>query len=100
MADTLPAGLPSGAAEAARDTLGGAVAAATQLPDPLSAALLASAREAFVQGLQLTAVIGTAVLAGIAVLVLVVLRRTPAPAEPAGQPGTAAGPTFEVAGAD
>ena len=33
MADAMPAGVPPEAAEAARDTLGGAVAAAEQLPD-------------------------------------------------------------------
>jgi DHA2 family multidrug resistance protein-like MFS transporter len=98
--DALPTGLPPEAAEAARDTLGGAVAAAAPLPDPLSAALLGAAREAFVQGLELTAVIGAAVLAGIAVLVLVVLRRAPVGAEPAAEAGAAGEPVFGAACAD
>ena len=37
MADAVPAGVPPEAAEAARDTLGGAVAVAEQLPDQLGA---------------------------------------------------------------
>ena len=35
VADAFPAGIPPGAAEAARETLGGAVAAAAQLPGEL-----------------------------------------------------------------
>jgi len=81
VAQGLPAGLPPAAAEAARDTLGGAVAAAAALPAPLSAAVLETARAAFVHGLQLTAVIGAVVLAGIALLVLVALRPPPAATE-------------------
>src|SRR6266498_4493577 len=44
MAHALPAGVPPQAAAAARDTLGGAVAAAGQLPDQLGQALLGAAR--------------------------------------------------------
>src|SRR4029453_2274638 len=55
LADALPAGLPGQAAAIARDTLGGAVGVAAQLPEGLGVALLAAAREAFTQGLQLTA---------------------------------------------
>jgi DHA2 family multidrug resistance protein-like MFS transporter len=50
MTDAVPTGIPPHAAEAARDTLGGAVAVAGQLPDQLGAALLDTAREAFTQG--------------------------------------------------
>src|SRR3712207_9013824 len=40
-----------------RDTLGAAVGVAGQLPDGTGAALLAVARDAFVQGMQLTSAI-------------------------------------------
>lgn len=62
MADGLPAGLSPEAASAARATLGGAVAVAEGLPDPLRSDLLGVARGAFAQAFQLTAII-SAVLA-------------------------------------
>ena len=74
VADTVPAGVPPDAAETARDTLGGAVAAGDQLPDPLAAELLGAAREAFTQGLQLAAVTSAALAVGTAVLAAVLLR--------------------------
>ncbi|MDP8969787.1 MAG: MFS transporter, partial [Actinomycetota bacterium] len=55
-----PAGLPDRAAEVARDTLGGAVAVAAQLPEEIGAAVLAAARSAFVDGMQVAAGIGAA----------------------------------------
>jgi DHA2 family multidrug resistance protein-like MFS transporter len=70
----LPADLPLEAATATRETLGGAVLAATQLPAPLAAALLDAARQAFVQGLQLAAVVGTIGLAGMALIAAAMLR--------------------------
>ena len=74
MTDAVPAAVPGEAAAAARDTLGGAVAAANQLPDQLGAALLDTAREAFTHGLQLTFAISATVAIGIAVLVATRLR--------------------------
>jgi DHA2 family multidrug resistance protein-like MFS transporter len=90
LATTLPAGVPSQAAAAARDTLGGAVAIAQQLPEGVGAALLSAARQAFTMGLQVTAAISAVVAVGIAVLATVLLRAVPANAqeEPAGPPGT------------
>jgi DHA2 family multidrug resistance protein-like MFS transporter len=73
----LPTDVPAGAATAARETLGGAVVAASQLPEPLAATTLGAAREAFVQGLQLSSLIGAAGLAGTAVLVAFLLRSVP-----------------------
>jgi DHA2 family multidrug resistance protein-like MFS transporter len=64
-------GVPAQAAEAARDTLGGATGVADQLP----AALLDSAAEAFTDGLQVAAAVGTVALAGAAVVAASVLRR-------------------------
>ena len=60
MADAVPACLPPDAAEAARGTLGGALAAAGQLPDQMGATLLEAAREAFTRGLRLAAVVSAA----------------------------------------
>ncbi len=94
LADTLPAGVPSAAAAAARDTLGGAVGVAHQLPDGVAAALLAAARAAFTQGLQVTATISAAVAVGIAVGATVLLRgvRASSQAAPAEQPAIATEP--------
>lgn len=62
MADTLPSGVPQ--AEAARETLGGAAAAAAQLPDGTADAVLAAAREAFTHGMSVVAVGAAVVMAG------------------------------------
>jgi len=74
--------VPSGAAAAARDTLGGALVTAGQLPDQLGATLLGAAREAFTQGLQVTAAISAVVALGIAILAAALLRDVRASAEP------------------
>jgi MFS transporter, DHA2 family, multidrug resistance protein len=73
MAGSVLDGIPQDAAAAARDTLGGAVAVAGQLPDA-GAALLEMARQAFTHGLQVTAITSALVVLGIAVLVVVSLR--------------------------
>ncbi|MGH4022493.1 MAG: hypothetical protein ACRDT0_25290 [Pseudonocardiaceae bacterium] len=78
MTDVVPAGGPSQAAESARDTLGGATSAADQLP----AALLATARDAFTDGLQLAAAVSAVALAGLAVAAAIVLRRVRAGSDP------------------
>ena len=87
VAEALPAGVPTQAAVAARDTLGGAVDVAARLPTDMGAALLAASREAFTTGLQVTAGISAVVAVGIAVLATVMLRDVPrtseaAPVEP------------------
>src|SRR6266571_712203 len=94
LASTLPAGVPSQAAAAARDTLGAAVGVAGHLPDDAGTALLNAAREAFTQGLQVTAAISAAVAVGIAVLATVVLRgvRGTSQAAPGEQPAIATEP--------
>ena len=66
--------IPPGAATASRDTLGGAVAAAGQLPGDLGAALLSAARDAFSQGLHVVAAISAGVALASAVLAAVMLR--------------------------
>jgi MFS transporter, DHA2 family, multidrug resistance protein len=94
LAERLPAGVPSQASAAARDTLGGAVGVAQQLPAGVGAALLAAARESFTTGLQVTAGISAVVAVGIAVVATVMLRGVPTTAE-AAEAGTA-GPAAEV----
>ena len=87
LAAALPAGLPSEASAVARDTLGGAVGVASQLPEGLGTVLLVAAREAFTLGLQLTAALSATVAVGVAVMATVLLRAVPATskAEPAEQ---------------
>ena len=88
LADHLPAEVPSQAAAISRETLGGAVDVAARLPEDVGAALLAAAREAFIQGLQLTAGLSAAIAVGTAVLATVLLRGVPASSQaaPAEQP--------------
>ena len=74
LAGALPAGIPPGIAAAARDTLGGAVAAAGQLPDQPGQALVQAARQAFVQGLHVVFAISAAAVLGTAVLAAIRLR--------------------------
>jgi DHA2 family multidrug resistance protein-like MFS transporter len=88
----LPAGVPREVAAVARDTLGGAVGVAGQLPEGVGGALLASARQAFTHGLQLTAGLSAAVAVGVAVLATVGLRGVPAGAQAGEQPAPAPEP--------
>jgi DHA2 family multidrug resistance protein-like MFS transporter len=74
MAGAIPDGVPHQAAAAARDTLGGAVAAAGQLPHRLGAALLEAARQAFTHGLHAAAAASAAAALAFAILVVVLLR--------------------------
>ena len=75
MWDAVPGSVPPQAMEAARSTLGGAVAVASQLPGQLRAELLGSARAAFTQAFELTAAICAAVSLLTAIGVLLLLRR-------------------------
>jgi DHA2 family multidrug resistance protein-like MFS transporter len=70
--DAIPATAPPEAAEAARDTLGGAIGAAGQLP----ATLLDTATQAFAHGLQLAALISAALLLVVAVIAARFLRES------------------------
>jgi MFS transporter, DHA2 family, multidrug resistance protein len=98
LAAALPAGLPGEAAAVARDTLGGAVGVASQLPGEAGAALLEAAQDAFVRGMQLTVTLSAVAAAGVAVMATVLLRSVPAGAEaepgeePAPEPVAAARP--------
>ena len=86
VAGAVPADVPPAAAKAARDTLGGAVAAAEELPDPLGGELLDAAREAFTQALELSAITSAAIVLGVAILAAAVLRDVHTDSGPEGQP--------------
>ena len=74
VAEGLPDGVPPVAAAAARDTLGGAVAVAQELPGELGTAVIGVARDAFVQGMQVASTISAALAIGVAILAVVMLR--------------------------
>jgi len=75
MATGIPLGVPPDAAEVARGTLGGAVSVAQQLPDPLRAELLGTARDAFAHAFQITAVISAVLAVTMAVIAAILLRQ-------------------------
>jgi DHA2 family multidrug resistance protein-like MFS transporter len=86
--DGIPPGVPPDEAETARDTLGGAVAVSETLPGALATDLLAAAREAFTQGLQVAA-FASAVIAAVTAAVAVIFMRN-VRAESAGESLSAA----------
>jgi MFS transporter, DHA2 family, multidrug resistance protein len=73
--DGLPAGTPPGVAEAARDTLGAAVAVGDELPGELVPQLVDAAQEAFTQALQVAAALSAAVAIAAAILAVTLVRR-------------------------
>ena len=72
----MPPDLPAELVRIARDTLGGAIGIATELPGQAAETLVAVARTAFVDGLHVTSLIAAVVAAGVAVLALVSLWST------------------------
>jgi DHA2 family multidrug resistance protein-like MFS transporter len=93
MDGAVPASVPAEAAEAARGTLGGAIAAAAQLPDQLGAPLIEAARVAFINGMQVTAVISAIGTIALAIFVVVVVGRVRAAATAGALPEPVAAPT-------
>jgi DHA2 family multidrug resistance protein-like MFS transporter len=87
VAGILPSGLPTEAAEAARATLGGAVAVAGDLQGPAGAALLDAARAAFGQSFELVSGVSAVVAVAIAMLAAAMLRGVPAGSGPSGASG-------------
>ena len=77
----LPAGLPSGAADAARETLAGAVAAADGLDPALAQQLRDAAAHAFDAGVGVTALIGAGLIVIAAVIAATTLERTASASE-------------------
>jgi DHA2 family multidrug resistance protein-like MFS transporter len=70
------AAVPPEAEEAARDTLGAAVAAADEIPGQVGFELVDAAREAFTQALQLAATLSAAVAIGAALVAASLLQRS------------------------
>ncbi|MFI6037304.1 MFS transporter [Streptomyces sp. NPDC051315] len=81
LADRLPEGLPASVGTAAKDTLAAAADVARTLPAADGSRLLSVAREAFVNGLQTTAIVGAvlAVLLAAAAATLLRTARMPGP---------------------
>ncbi|HEX3310985.1 MAG TPA: hypothetical protein VHS32_32430, partial [Streptosporangiaceae bacterium] len=80
LSGTLPSGILPASAAAAGDTLGGAVAAAGDLPGQPAQVLVRVARQAFTQGLHVVFAVSAAVVLGAAVLAAIQLRHLrPAP---------------------
>ncbi|MGK5547304.1 MFS transporter [Streptomyces sp. URMC 127] len=71
---TVPGGVPAAAAGEARESLGGAVESAAALPPAQGADLLASAQEAFVEGLRIASGVGAVVLLATAAAAWFLLR--------------------------
>jgi DHA2 family multidrug resistance protein-like MFS transporter len=100
LTDEIPRGVPPEYAETASDTLGGATAAAQELPTSLAAELLAVARDAFTLGLQVSALTSAVLAAATAVLAAFLLRgvrtqpESDRPAE--GEHGRSAVPAAEL----
>ncbi len=78
LAANIPVNVPPEAQQAARDTLGGAVIVASQLPNPSGIQLLSAAREAFSHSLHVSAAIAAIVAIGAAILVAISLRNVSA----------------------
>lgn len=73
--NALPRDIPHEAAETAKATLGGALDVARQLPGELGPALVDAARDAFMQGLRITAAISVVGSLGLALFAGLMLRR-------------------------
>lgn len=78
MLHAVSAEIPAPAANAARDTLGGALSVAARLPGRLGTELMAVAREAFSHALQTTAIAAAVLVAVLSIIVIVTLRQIPA----------------------
>jgi DHA2 family multidrug resistance protein-like MFS transporter len=74
----LPANMEPAVAEAALDTLGGAVEVAGTVGGSAGAALLQAARDAFTAGLRMTAAISAVLAFAVAIISSLLLRRVPA----------------------
>ncbi|MFW6693926.1 MFS transporter [Streptomyces sp. MAR4 CNX-425] len=89
---TVPAGTPDPAADTAREGLTGAATAAADLPARAAEALLTPAREAYVGGMHVAAVIAAVLLAGVAVLAVRLLNHVPPTGAAAAAPAESGDP--------
>ena len=90
VAESLPSGIPAAAVDAARDTLGGALAIAKTLPEALGAPLIAAAQVAFIDAIHFVAAVATVGAVVTAIGAAAVLRSVPARPDPAIEVDTAA----------
>ncbi|NNH74720.1 MFS transporter [Nocardia uniformis] len=81
MTGSMPEGLPADAADAAKDTLAGALHVSGLLPAQLGTELTTAARQAFTQALHVNSIVSIGLTAVAAGLVLVLLRHIPSPKE-------------------
>jgi DHA2 family multidrug resistance protein-like MFS transporter len=82
VADSVPPGIPAEAADAARDTLGGALAIAESLPGAVGDALVLAAQTAFVDALHVVAAVAVIGAAITALIAAAVLWKVPARTDP------------------
>ena len=92
IAATLPGGLPAEIVNAARDTLGGAIAIAQTLPEVLGAAVVAAARMSFVDAIHVVAAISVVGAFLTAIAAAAALRSVPARSEPPATDGDTPSP--------
>jgi DHA2 family multidrug resistance protein-like MFS transporter len=90
VAESVPSGIPAQAADAARDTLGGALEIAQTLPDAIGAALAVAAQTAFIDAIHIVAAVAAVLAIGTAIMAAAVLRTVPKRSEP--EPGSMAEP--------
>ncbi|TDC75156.1 MFS transporter [Actinomadura sp. 7K507] len=83
MAGALPADVPPSVADAGRDTLSSALAAADQLPPAMADDLIETAQQAFTSGLNVVGALGAVLMTGLVILSLVLLRDRPRIGTPA-----------------
>ncbi|MGW3359704.1 MFS transporter [Streptomyces bungoensis] len=74
---TVPAGVPSAAADAARDSVSGAAASAQGLPEKLGDALMEPVRVAFTSGIHTVAAVAAGLIAVAGVFFVVLMRHVP-----------------------
>ena len=90
VAGSLPSGIPGDVVNAARDTLGGAIAVAQTLPTELASAVVAAAQTAFVDAIHFVAVVSLVAAVLTAIAAALALRNVPGRSEAA--PGDATYP--------
>jgi DHA2 family multidrug resistance protein-like MFS transporter len=81
VADSLPSGIPADVADAIRDTLGGAMAIAENLPEALGAAVVEVSQVAFVDAIHFVAALAAFLAVVTAVVAAMALRSVPARSE-------------------
>jgi MFS transporter, DHA2 family, multidrug resistance protein len=84
VAALMPPEIPAAVVASAKETLGGAIVAAAELSSQLGTVVLDAARQAFVQGLHLNALVGTLGFIFLALLTATMLRKVRPHAEDEG----------------